>query len=51
MLVKKTLEFLYTGDYTYDGSPTTQALFNSKNSSECSLQTWTENDKLDTDTA
>ncbi|GJP89766.1 BTB/POZ domain protein [Aspergillus niger] len=51
MLVKRTLEFLYTGDYTYDGSPTTQALFNSKNSSECSPQTWTENDELDADTA
>lgn len=50
MLVKKTLEFLYTGDYTYNGSPNTQALLNSKNSSECSPQTWTENDELDADT-
>ncbi|OGM39578.1 hypothetical protein ABOM_011759 [Aspergillus bombycis] len=39
MLIKKTLEFLYTGDYTYDGSPNTQAFLNSKNSSECSPQT------------
>jgi hypothetical protein len=50
MLVKKTLEFLYTGDYTYNGPPNTQALLNSKNSSECSPQTWTENDELDADT-
>ncbi|RDH26971.1 hypothetical protein BDQ94DRAFT_164045 [Aspergillus welwitschiae] len=44
MLIKKTLEFLYTGDYTYDGSPNTQALLNSKNSSRCSPQTLTESD-------
>ncbi|RDH26340.1 BTB/POZ domain protein [Aspergillus welwitschiae] len=51
MLIKKTLEFLYTGDYTYDGTPITQAHLNLKNSSECSLQTWAENNiELDADT-
>ncbi|GLA10276.1 hypothetical protein AnigIFM60653_002371, partial [Aspergillus niger] len=44
MLIKKTLEFLYTGDYTYDGSPNTQALLNLENSSECPSETWAEKD-------
>lgn len=51
MLIKKTLEFLYTGDYTYDGAPITQAHLNSKNSSESSPETWAENNfELDADT-
>ncbi|KAB8211824.1 hypothetical protein BDV34DRAFT_61776 [Aspergillus parasiticus] len=51
VLIKKTLEFLYTGDYTYDGSPSTQAHLNSKNTSECSPQIWAENNfELNADT-
>ncbi|PYH50899.1 BTB/POZ domain-containing protein [Aspergillus niger CBS 101883] len=51
VLIKKTLVFLYTGDYTYDGAPITQAHLNSKNSSESSPETWAENNfELDADT-